>query len=74
MKSNPKSVSYDLNREIINEVINNKKIMNEIKKDIYMTDTVLEKLEKLTNLDNKSNEYKEIYNDVIQVAEYPNKN
>ena len=58
MKSNPKSVSYDLNREIINEVINNKKIMNEIKKDIYMTDTVLEKLEKLTNLDNKSNEYK----------------
>ena len=39
-----------------------------------MTDTVLEKLEKLTNLDNKSNEYKEIYDDVIQVAEYPNKN
>ena len=72
MKSNPKSVSYDLNREIINEVINNKKIMNEIKKDIYMTDTVLEKLEKLTNLDNKSNEYKEIYDDVIQVAEYKN--
>ncbi len=72
MKSNPKSVSYDLNREIINEVINNKKIMNEIKKDIYMTDTVLEKLEKLTNLDNKSNEYKEIYHDVIQVAEYKN--
>ena len=72
MKSSPKSVSYDLNREIINEVINNKKIMNEIKKDIYMTDTVLEKLEKLTNLDNKSNEYKEIYDDVIQVAEYKN--
>ena len=72
MKSNPKSVSYDLNREIINEVINNKKIINEIKKDIYMTDTVLEKLEKLTNLDNKSNEYKEIYDDVIQVAEYKN--
>ncbi len=37
-----------------------------------MTDTVLEKLEKLTNLDNKSNEYKEIYDDVIQVAEYKN--
>ena len=72
MKNSPKSVSYDLNREIINEVINNKKIMNEIKKDIYMTDTVLEKLEKLTNLDNKSNEYKEIYDDVIQVAEYKN--
>ena len=72
MKSSPKSVSYDLNREIINEVINNKKIMNEIKKDIYMTDTVLEKLEKLTNLNNKSNEYKEIYDDVIQVAEYKN--
>ena len=72
MKNSPKSVSYDLNREIINEVINNKKIMNEIKKDIYITDTVLEKLEKLTNLDNKSNEYKEIYDDVIQVAEYKN--
>ena len=48
--------------------------MNEIKKDIYTKDTVLEKLERLTNLDNKSDEYKKIYNDVIQVAEYPNKN
>ena len=73
MKKKVKSVNYDDNREVINEVINNKEIMNEIKKDIYTKDTVLEKLERLTNLDNKSDEYKEIYNDVIQVAEYPNK-
>ena len=74
MKKKVKSVNYDDNRNIIDEVINNTKIMNEIKKDIYTKDTVLEKLERLTNLDNKSDEYKEIYNDVIQVAEYPNKN
>ena len=74
MKNKVKSVNYDDNREIINEVINNREIMNEIKKDIYTKDTVLERLERLTNLDNKSDEYKEIYNDVIQVAEYPNKN
>lgn len=74
MKKKVKSVNYDDNRNIIDEVINNTEIMNEIKKDIYTKDTVLEKLERLTNLDNKSDEYKEIYNDVIQVAEYPNKN
>ena len=74
MRKKVKSVNYDDNRDIINEVINNTEIMNEIKKDIYTKDTVLEKLERLTNLDNKSDEYKEIYNDVIQVAEYPNKN
>jgi acyl-CoA dehydrogenase len=72
MKKKVKSVNYDDNRNIINEVINNTKIMNEIKKDIYTKDTVLEKLERLTNLDNKSDEYKEIYDDVIQVAEYKN--
>ena len=73
MKKKVRSENYDDNRDIINEVINNREIMNEIKKDIYTKDTVLEKLERLTNLDNKSDEYKEIYNDVIQVAEYPNK-
>ena len=74
MKRSIKSTKYNNNNEIINELINNKKIIEEIKKDIYMKDTVLEKLEKLTSLNIETDEYKELYDDVIQVGEYKNIN
>ena len=46
--------------------------MNAIKKDVYVKDTILEKLEELNNLHSDSEAYKELYNEVIQVGEYLN--
>ena len=72
MKKSIKSTSYENNRNLIKEVINNEKIMNEIKKDVYTKNTVLEELEKLSSLDNDSTEYKQLLDKVIQVAEFKN--
>ena len=41
------------------------------KKDIFIENNILEDLEKLNSLDKQSKEYSELYNDVIQVGEYP---
>ena len=44
--------------------------METFKKDIIIKDSVLEELDVLNNLDKNSQEYKDIYNKVIQVGEY----
>jgi acyl-CoA dehydrogenase len=62
--------SYSNNSKIINEIINNKKIMDTFKQDIVVENNVLEELDKLNLLDKNSKEYKELYNKVIQVGEY----
>ena len=62
--------SYKNNSVIIQEILKNKKIMETFKKDIIIKDSVLEKLDVLNNLDKNSQEYKDIYNKVIQVGEY----
>ena len=72
MKKSIKSTSYENNRNLIKEVMNNEKIMNEIKRDVYTKNTVLEELEKLSSLDNESSEYKQLLDKVIQVAEFKN--
>ena len=72
MKRKVKSTKYDNNRDIMKEFINNKNIINEIKKDLYLKDTVLEKLENLSYMDKKTDHYNKLYNDVIQVGEFNN--
>ena len=72
MKTNIKSEKYNTNRDIINELINNKNIINEIKKDVFTEGTILEELETLTLLDKNSKDYKDLYNKIIQVGEYDN--
>ena len=62
--------SYKNNSVIIQEILKNKKIMETFKKDIIIKDSVLEELDVLNNLDKNSQEYKDIYNKVIQVGEY----
>ena len=42
-------------------VLNNKELHEIFKKDIYYKGTVLEKMEKLNNMDKESNEYKLLY-------------
>lgn len=52
-------------------VLKNKEIHEILKKDIYYKGTILEKMEQLNNMDKKSNEYELLYQEIIQVGEYP---
>ena len=68
-----KSIKYDnykTNSLIIEEIVSNDKILSTLKNDIYIKNNILEDLEKLNNLDKTSNEYKTLYNKIIQVGEY----
>ena len=64
--------SYTERENLMNEMFNNEKIINSIRENIYEDDTILERLNKLNELDFKSSEYKKLYNDVIQVGEFKN--
>ena len=70
LKGRVKFDSYKENSKIIDEIINNRKIMDTFKHDIIIENSVLEELDRLNSLDKNSNEYKELYNKVIQVGEY----
>ena len=52
-------------------ILNNQEMYDIFKEDIYYKGTVLEKMERLANLDNLSLEYKELYQDIISVGEFP---
>ena len=65
------STSYKEDRKLIDEVLDNKKIINVIKEDIYTKDNILGKMEILNELDQNSESYKDLYDDIIQVGEYP---
>ena len=69
-KKSVKDVTYDKHRSIIEELNRNDEIMKYISKDIYMKDTILEKLKKLDEVGEI--DYEKMYNEVIQVAEYEN--
>ena len=62
--------SYKNNSAMIQEILKNDKIMETFKKDIVIENSVLEELDTLNTLDKTSQEYKDIYNKVIQVGEY----
>ena len=63
---------YSSRRQIIHELNTNPHIINQIKKDVYLDNPALKKLLDLDNFEFNSNEYNKLYNDVIQVGEYPN--
>ena len=51
-------------------IINNEQLHNIFKNDIYYEGTVLEKMEKLRKMKPESEEYKQLYQEIIQVGEY----
>jgi acyl-CoA dehydrogenase len=57
-----KLYKHILNSEELNEILN---------QDIYYKGTVLEKMMKLSKMERSSLEYKELYQDIIKVGEYP---
>ena len=60
------------NRNILYDNILKDKVLYEVlKNDIYYKGTVLEKMEKLINMDKNSPDYEKLYEDIIKVGEYP---
>jgi acyl-CoA dehydrogenase len=67
------SIKYsDLeNKNKIYSLINNDlKLQNLLKEDIYSSNTILEKMEKLRKIDKNSIEYNTLYQDIISVGEF----
>jgi acyl-CoA dehydrogenase len=52
------------------EILNDKKLYEVFKNDIYYKNTVLEKMENLLKLDKNSKEYEKLYQEIIKVDEY----
>ena len=65
--------NYENERIIFNEIIENPKILQELKKNIYVKDNILSDLEEINSLSDKnSNKYKLLYNKIINVDEFNN--
>jgi hypothetical protein len=65
-------MSIDDMTKLYDYIINNNDVYDVLKEDIYLNDSYISKLEKLDAIkDKKSTEYKELYNDIISVGEYP---
>lgn len=66
--------SYKNEKELFEEIINNKNIIKEIKKNIHVKNNILEDLELAGSdkLDKKSNEFISLKNRIINVGEYNN--
>ena len=69
---NPDPISYDKEREIFNEIMNNQNIIDEIKKNIHTKNTILEDLELYTDSENRNIYNPGLYNKIIDVGEYKN--
>lgn len=72
MRKNVPYTDYDEKRKLINIVNENPEILNSIREDIYYKDGILSDFDKLNSLDKESDAYKNIYQKIIQVGEYPN--
>ena len=68
------SKNYESERLIFNEILNNEKILEEIKKNIYVKNNILADLELAGSekLDINSEEYKSLKNRIINVDEFKN--
>ena len=72
LKKNITEISYNDQRAIFNEVMTNENIMNEIKKNIYIKDNILEDLQNVNLLDKDDPKYEILKNRIINVGEFVN--
>lgn len=61
---------FENNDIIVQELINNQKLIDAIKDDVSIDRTPLENLEKLHQLDRETDEYKNLYKKIISVGEF----
>ena len=71
MKKKPISRDYENENKIFDEIMNNKNIINDIKKNIYYENSIIKEMEDIntTKYDNKSS-YEISKNNIINVDEY----
>ena len=72
LKSNVKTITYDGERKVFNEIMNNKTIIGEIKKNIHVKNNILEDMETALTLDKNSDEYNKLKSKIINVGEFKN--
>ncbi len=69
LKKKIQSISYDKERIVFNEIMNNKNIMTELKKNIYIKNNILADLEDIHNYNSNSEEYLTLKEKIINVDE-----
>ena len=72
LKKKLKYTNYDEERDIFEEIINNSKIISEIKKNIHVQNTILQDMEDALKLDPKNPKYSELKDKIINVGEFQN--
>ena len=73
LKSKVKSKLFEDECEIFNEIMKNENIMDEVKKNIYVKNNILEDLENINKIEDKNSiEYKKLKDKIIAVGEYMN--
>jgi acyl-CoA dehydrogenase len=70
LKNNIKYDNFENKNKLYEMIVNNKELYDVLQNDIYKKGTILERMEKLNKIDKKSNEYNELYQDIIKVGEY----
>ena len=72
LKKKVDSTSYERERLFFKEIIDNKNIIKEIKKNIHTKNNILEDLEKVNSLEKNTSEYDILKNKIINVGEFKN--
>lgn len=72
LKANVPNISFYEERKIFSLILNDVKILNEIKKNIVLDNNILHDLSKANNLPKESNEYKILRDKIINVGEFEN--
>ena len=74
MKKNTFNITYDDERTVFNEIMNNKNIINEIEKNVYIDNNILNDMIQLNQIkkDNDDIIKKELNHRIINVGEYSN--
>ena len=72
LNRNVRDIDYNRERTIFKEIMENPAIIEEIKKNIWIKDTVLQDLEEAgqRDIDKNSEKYRELKNRIINVGEY----
>ena len=68
-KSKIKSFDYNKNRFLVDELQRNSKVIDVVKEDVYL-DNSMKNLALLDSLDSESEDYTNVYQDIISVGEY----
>lgn len=71
LKNNLSYPCFTNKNKLYEQILANKEIYQHLKDGIYYEGTILEKMEKLQEMSENSDDYKKLYQEIISVGEYP---